>query len=347
MTTRRYGILIMPAANRVYAEASVELMEAEIEVFAAAVLGGGLSRITAEPIGGVPYITFDAPELSEREVAYLSNLSSLYALFAINPDGTLAPVPLRRLDRFDDDLITIQKYAGKTNEHFTKMLLNATILASDFAREMIDRPLAVLDPLCGRGTTLNQALMYGYDAAGVDVDGKDFEAYAAFMRTYLKRKRMKHSAEVVPVRRERKLVARRLEVSIGLSKEEYKAGDKRRLTVVNADTTTAGAFFPRASFDVIVADAPYGVQHGSRDRQSALSRRPLDLLTAAVPEWTGLLRPGGAIGLSWNTYVAPRDDVAEIFAKNGLEVRDDGPYRRFRHRVDQAIIRDVVVARKP
>ncbi|RCG32101.1 SAM-dependent methyltransferase [Sphaerisporangium album] len=347
MTTRRYGILIMPAANRVYAEASVELMEAELEVFDRAVLGGRLEHIVPETIGGVPYITFAAPELSEREIGFLSNLSSLYALFGLNADGTLAPVPLRRLDRFDDDLITIQKYAGKTNEHFTKMLLNATILSTRFAAEMVDRPLAVLDPLCGRGTTLNQALMYGYDAAGVDIDGKDFEAYAAFIRTYLKRKRMKHSAEIVPVRRDRKLVARRLEVSIGLSKEEYKSGEKRRLTVVNADTTSAGAFFPRESFDVIVADAPYGVQHGSRDRQQHLSRRPLDLLAAALPEWTGLLRPGGAVGISWNTYVAGRDDVAEVFAKNGLEVLDEGPYRRFRHRVDQAIIRDVIVARKP
>ena len=41
----------------------------------------------------------------------------------------------------------------------------------------------MLDPLCGRGTTLNQALTYGYDAAGIDLDGKDFEAYSAFLQT--------------------------------------------------------------------------------------------------------------------------------------------------------------------
>ena len=44
---------------------------------------------------------------------------------------------------------------------------------------MLTGRLTVFDPLCGRGTTLNQALMYGYDAAGLDVDGKDFEAYPA------------------------------------------------------------------------------------------------------------------------------------------------------------------------
>ena len=69
----------------------------------------------------------------------------------------------------------------------------------------------MLDPLCGRGTTLNQALMYGYDGLGVETDGKDVDAYAAFLRTWLKRKRLKHTAEMVPVRRDRRLVARRFE----------------------------------------------------------------------------------------------------------------------------------------
>lgn len=338
----------MPAANRVYAEASVGLMKAELEVLDQAVLGGRLRDISSETIGGVPYLTFTASGLTERDIRFLANLSSIYALFRINEDGTLGPVELHGLDRFDDDLITIQKYAGKTNEHFTKMLLNVTALSSAAAGEMIDRTLEVFDPLCGRGTTLNQALMYGYNASGLDIDGKDFEAYAAFVRTYLKRKRFKHTAEVVPIRRERKLLGRRFEVSLGLTKEQYKAGDKRRLVVVNADTTRAADFFAAASFDVIVADAPYGVQHGSsRGKEQALSRGPLNLLADALPGWAGLLRPGGAIGMSWNTYVAGREDAAEVFAKNGLEVMDSGPYLRFRHRVDQAIIRDVIVARKP
>ena len=34
------------------------------------------------------------------------------------------------LARLDDDLITIPKYPGKTNEQFTKLLLNVTVLSS-------------------------------------------------------------------------------------------------------------------------------------------------------------------------------------------------------------------------
>ena len=45
--------------------------------------------------------------------------------------------------------------------------------------------------------------------------------------------------------------------------------------------------------------------------------------------------------------MAGREQAAAALAGAGLEVLDDGPYRDFRHRVDQAIVRDVLVARKP
>jgi hypothetical protein len=59
------------------------------------------------------------------------------------------------------------------------------------------------------------------------------------------------------------------------------------------------------------------------------------------------LRPGGALGISWNTLVARREDAAAALAAAGLEVLDSAPYRAFRHRVDQAITRDILIGRKP
>lgn len=346
MDRERFGILIMPAANRVYAESSASLMAAELEVFNQSVLGGSLGDVGGESIGGVPYLTFTAAELPERAVRFLSNLSSLFALFRLAEDGALYPVALSKLDRLDDDLLTIQKYSGKTNEHFTKMLLNATIMSTAFPEAMLERPLRVFDPMCGRGTTLNQALMYGYDAFGVDIDHKDFEAYSGFLRTWLQRKRLKHTIEAGPVRRDRKLLGHRFEATLGLSREDYKAGATRQLTVVNADTLASEAFFPAGRFDVVVTDAPYGVQHGSRNA-GGLSRSPLSLLEDAVPVWVRLLRPGGALGISWNTFVADREAAVAVLSSQGLDVFDDGPYRGFRHRVDQSIMRDIIVARKP
>lgn len=344
-----YALLILPSTNRVYADASVGLTMAELALFSDAVLGGRLAEPKEQKIGGVSYVTFrvDAPGLdglTDADVAFLSNLSSVYALFELTGD-LLRPVELHRLDRFDDDLITIQKYQGKTNEQFTKLLINATLMTSAFAPDMTTEKLALLDPLCGRGTTLNQALMYGWDACGIDIDSKDFDAYGAFITTWCKRKRIKHQAEAGPVRRDRQVVAKRLQVTLAAAKDDYKAGRTQRLDVVNTDTVRALEFFRPESFHLLVADLPYGVQHGSRTAAKGLARSPLDLLAAAVPVWSRLLKPGGAIGVALNTFVARRDAAAQVFAESGLRVADERA-QRFAHRVDQAINRDILVARK-
>ena len=343
----RYALLLLPSANRVYADATGGLARAELELFGQAALGGGVGEIAQTTIGGVGYVTFEAAALDARSIALLSNLSAGYALFE-RTDGLLRPVVLDRLDCYDDDLITIQKYQGKTNEQFTKLLLNVTLLSSSFAAELLTRKLSVLDPLCGRGTTLNQALMYGFDAAGVDLDQKDFAAYRAFLQTWLQRKRLKHHVSYDgPVRRNGKVVARRLQVSMAPGRDAWKIGATQLLDVVNADTAATAEFFRPASADVIVTDAPYGVQHGSRSVTTGLARGPLELLRQAVPAWAGVLRPGGAIGIAWNTLVARREDAAAILAQAGLEPLTQPPYLSFRHRVDQAIVRDILVARKP
>jgi SAM-dependent methyltransferase len=345
----RYAFLVLPSHNRVYADAAPGLARAELAVLSAALPDGKIDAdsVAETAIGGVPYVTFEAAGLSERDTGLLANLSSLYALFEVSGDELLRPVPLRRLDRYDDDLLTILKYPGKTNEQFAKLLLNVTLASSAFAGEPGRGRLAVLDPLCGRGTTLNQALMYGFDAYGADVDARDVEAYAVFIQRWLKDKRLKHQADFAPVRRDRKVVARRLTAQFAATKDEYKAGDVQRLEVVQADTTRVGEFFRAASAGLVVADLPYGVQHGSHAGGRPLARSPLDLLRAAAPAWARALRPGGALGISWNTLVARREDAADALAGAGLQVLDSAAYHGFRHRVDQAINRDILIARKP
>jgi Putative RNA methylase family UPF0020 len=337
----RYALLLAPSANRVYADQAGRISRAELAAFGG-VLSAGLADIDETTIGGVGYLTFESA-LAPRDVAYLSNLSSAYALFE-RVEDLMRPVELSPLARYDSDLITIPKYAGKTNEQFTKLLLNLTILGSASATRMLDGHLTVGDPLCGRGTTLNQALMYGYDAIGVEMDGKDVEAYKLFLQTWLKRKRLKHTAELVPVRRQGRRAARRLEVTMAASKDDHKAGAVQKLTVIQADTTQLDGLLRANCADVLVADLPYGVAHGSFNEEGGLSRKPLDLLERAVPQWLALLRTGGALGLSWNLKVAKRAHAEDILLANGLDLV---PYEDLSHRVDQGIERDVIVARKP
>ncbi len=128
---------------------------------------------------------------------------------------------------------------------------------------------------------------------------------------------------------------------------DYKAGDTQRLDLVCADTARAAEFFRPGTFDLLVTDAPYGVRHGSRTAARGLARGPLDLLAGAIDGWAALVRGGGAAGIAWNTLVARREEAERILAGAGLEVQDSGPYLAFRHRVDQAITRDILIARKP
>jgi SAM-dependent methyltransferase len=332
----------------VYAAGATPLATAELRAFldrdpdpqtAAAEIGN-------REIAGTPYLTISGPTLSAASVATLSNLSAAYALFELTDDELLRPVPLTPLDRYDEDLLTILKYSGKTNEQFTKLLLNVTALASSLTRDGLDRPLRVLDPMCGRGTTLNQVLMYGWHASGVDLDRKDVEAYATFLKTWLEHKRLKHRLKVVQVRRDRKVIGRRLDAETAPTRERWDAGATQQVTVLTADTTTVAEHFRRESFDLLVVDLPYGVQHGSRGADRGLARNPTELLDAALPGWCEVLRPGGAMGLSWNTHVARRDDVVARLRGHGLDVLDRPPYDGFAHRVDQAILRDLVVARR-
>jgi hypothetical protein len=140
-------------------------------------------------------------------------------------------------------------------------------------------------------------------------------------------------------------------VEFAASKAAFAAGDARRVDVVHADTLRAGDFFRPASFDVVVTDAPYGVQHTNRSvavrTANRATRSPVALLQDALPVWVRLLRPGGAVGLSWNGLVASRAELVAVLADAGLQPLDDGAYRDLEHRVDQAIIRDVVLGRLP
>ncbi|MDR1449787.1 MAG: site-specific DNA-methyltransferase [Propionibacteriaceae bacterium] len=332
--------LLAPAANRVYADQAPRLAAAEWAITT------GTAAAEAS-IAGVPYLHAAASEL---DLAAVGRLSACLALFqagppagsgplaAGRPEPTLVPVALPDPRQGDDDLVTIPKYAGKTNEQFTRLLLNVTL-----SQVTAPGPATVLDPLCGRGTTLLSAWLRGLDAAGVEADVKAVEALAAYLKTYLRRKRLKHSAAVSPVRREGRSLGKRLDVEAALP------GGTRQLTVFTGDTRRSAALFGKKRFAAIVTDAPYGIVHGARDGRNAASRdrSAAQLLREAIPVWASQLAPGGALGLSWNTLTLPRAGLAEILAYAGLELRDDGPWRDLAHRVDSSVVRDVAVAVRP
>ena len=329
-----YLILLAPAANRVYAAGANQLVAAELEIL----LGG--RPVEPETLAGVSYL---AVSCDDGDLPQLARLSAGYAVFE-RVGEHLRPVEVPRTDRFDDDLVSIPKYSGKTNEQFTRLLTNVTLaaVARPASGPSPAKRISILDPLCGRGTTLSTGLTLGHDVAGVDSDTKAVEAYAAFLKTYLRRKRLKHSADLTPVRREGRAIGRRLDVQVSPAP----GAEPQSLTVFTGDTRQSAALFGKRRFDAIVTDAPYGVVHGS-DAGSKRDRSAAGLLAAALPVWATQLKVGGALGLAWNALGLRRQALVEIAAEAGLEPLDDGPYGRFAHRVDSSIQRDVLVATRP
>ena len=330
-----HAVLVLPSANRVYARQGPALLAAELAALNELALDGRLRGIDVSAIAGVPYVTFSG-ELTDDVLAVVSNLSGAYALFGLDGDA-LHPTVMHRLERWDDDLITIQRYSGKTNEQLTRLLLNLTVAtasgAAAFTRETRPR---VLDPLCGRGTTLNAAVLCGFDAAGIDIDKRDVDAYIQFFTRWLEDKRAKHTS---------KRVGGRTTITFAANKDAKKRGDGQEVVVVNGDTSDIVRHLGKSSVDAIVTDLPYGVQHGS-ETAAVLRRSPEELLVSALSAWRAVLRAGGAIGLAWNSRVLDRDTLASIMRDHGLAVMTGEPFERFVHRVDQTITRDVLIARR-
>ena len=333
-------LLLAPSSNRVYAGHAETLTAAELAIL----LGPDDQAPAIEPLdlAGVGYLRIDLPELDDSSRSAISRLSALFAVYRREGEQ-LTPVAVARPDLFDDDLVSIPKYPGKTNEQFTRLLLNVTLAAVDRAP---GEPRTILDPLCGRGTTLSTGLTLGHDVAGVDADLKAIEAYAAYLRTYLRRKRLKHTAEMTPVRREGKSIGRRLDVEVTPA-----GGDRRlRLTAFSGDTRQSAELYGKRRFDAVVADAPYGVVHGSQTDVRGVSgkrdRSPAGLLGESLSVWAGQLKRGGALGLSWNTFGLTREKLTELAADAGLSALNAGAHLRFGHRVDSSINRDVFVAVK-
>ncbi len=333
-----YLVLLSPSSNRVYAGQAAAVTAAEVEVLVTAIHRAGF--VSAEPVtlAGVGYLGVRLAD--DVDPAVLGGLAATYAVFA-REGGWLRPVEVPSGRHLDDDLLTIPKYPGKTNEQLTHVLLNLTLAATDLPQDGHRR--CVLDPLAGRGTTLSWALTLGYDAVGVEVEQREVEAYAAFLTTWLRRKRVKHRIGMTTLRRSGQRLGEVLEASIGRD-------GPQTLVVLAADTLLTAELLQRRRVDAVVTDAPYGVAHGSRSAghpRGDRDRSPAELLAAAVPVWVSVLRAGGALGIAWNTHGLSRAGLAAICANAGLEVCDDGPWRGLAHRVDAGIQRDLLVARKP
>lgn len=344
-----YAILANPGHNRVYFESSKKLSLAELEI-ACRRFSNECTGFSLTEIEGILYFTFNVEKpLSSDDIAWLSRLSFTYAIFELrknNPEISLVPVRKISSYYFSDDLSTILKYTGKTNEIFTRLMLNVAVLTSDFYNA---KDIASLDPVAGKGTTLFESLIAGYNSYGIEISSKVVHEASVYFKKYLETGKYKHSFKKEKFSGEAKSFSSEFyKFEFAKTKEDLKSNQLLQLCMVAGDSKYSNRFFRKGMFHIIVGDLPYGVQHANvtSQNQSSFTRSPKELLLACLPSWVDSLKSGGVIVLAWNRFVLKREQMEEIFAKYSLVVMNESPYNQFEHRVDQAINRDILVARK-
>ncbi len=344
-----YALLGNPGHNRVYFKQSQKLSVGELQL-ALPHLSQTCRDIRVEEIGGIIYVVFSSEKpLTEKDFEILSRLSFVYALFEIRVIGRdILLQPIGRWDTpfIDDSLSSILNYTGKTNEIFTRMMINTAVFVSDFAGS---DHIRLLDPIAGKGTTVFEGLVAGYDAYGIEIGDKAVNDAYHYLKKYLETDKYKHTTKTERVSGPNKsFTAKRYTFDIAKSKEDMKENRVRHAELIAGNSVYADRFFKKNFFHIIVGDLPYGVQHGNvtNENQTSQTRNPKELLKACLPVWRRVLLPGGAIVLAWNTFVLPRDALVKTLETAGFDVFNDGVFLEFEHRVDQAINRDIVVAKK-
>lgn len=347
-----YIILQHPGHNKVYYQQSINIAISELSL-ASKKFKHQLIDIEQKEIANIRYISFHYPEeLSSTEIEIIAKQSYIFAFYKVlnkNNEALLKPITLPSWTYVDDKISSLLKYGGKTNELFTKMMVNVGLLASDFSYE---DNINILDPIAGRGTTLYEAAIYGYNAYGVELDAKSVHDTNIFFKKFLEQEKLKHSTEKRKYTSKSKtqqptMLAFEYTNDKLLFKDENK---RKQFGVVNGNTIEAGLYFKKNKFHLIVGDLPYGVAHGNKktSHHENITRSPLALITDALPSWDKILKKGGIIVLAWNVNVLAKHKVVSVLEKANYEelTSKETNCLNFLHKVDQSINRDIIIAKK-
>lgn len=345
-----YLILQHPGHNRVYYNLADKLALAELKL-ASKRFSSNCKDIRIAEIEDIRYLLIETEELlSDSDMQIISRLSFVFAIYVreeINGRNVLVPIKKDRYEYLDSKISSLLKYKGKTNELFTKMMINVGLLSSDF--NYSDK-IQMLDPIAGRGTTLFEGAVYGFDAYGVEIDPKSVHEGSIFFKKFLQTERIKHQAGQRQIYSTGKHdVVNIQEFRYAFTKEDLKSEETvKTLGIVCGKTQDSFKYFKKNRFHLIVGDLPYGISHGNKGERNPASktRNPSDLLEECLPEWHKTMKEGGCVVVAWNSFIVSRHRLNKVFEASGFEVLSDEPYNEFEHMVDNSIKRDIIVAKK-
>lgn len=337
---KKLALKITPQRSAQYANMTEKLAGPEL---LASPLGTAIQQIEPVTFAGQGYLlaTLEEGSISslnpalEEILPRLAATSEVYEFFERigEVEGPfLRPLETSFTPFVPLEMAEIRRYKGKTNEVFTRVLLNIAVFAGAYSNQYTGR-LRVLDPLAGGGTTLFLALAAGYDAFGIEHQKQDIETTVVFVRQYLNSIHMPYKELDERGRR----AGRRYLFEIG------RKGATRSLVLAHGDTCEANLHMQEVPggphMHAIVGDLPYGIQHFGEIAA---------MLSKALPVWESMLLPGGTVALAWNATRIERAAITELVERHSqLRVRNDPPYTQFAHTVDRVIKkRDVLVAVK-
>lgn len=272
-------------------------------------------------------LEFLCADVDERQIVQVLRMSFVQGVFA--KDGnTLVPLDIRPGFSLHEDFVFGSKYRGKTNETLTQLLINVGL--ATIQTDIPPSAITVLDPMCGRGTSLLWSMRYGIPSFGLEIDPKAMEDIQRNIKKWTKIHRQKHSLR---------------KSFLGVKPNKNKQGicidfcaEDTSIKAVHGDCRFVQKIFKDRRFSLIVTDVPYGVQH----QTGTGTRNPQTLLRESIPVWNESLHTGGAMVVSFNRNLPKRNAILKVCTDAGMEVVDFS----IPHRMSESIVRDVVICRK-
>ncbi|MGB3368416.1 MAG: hypothetical protein WBA54_13055 [Acidaminobacteraceae bacterium] len=340
----KYAIHANPGHNRIYFETALRIAISELEAISS-VYSMKVENIEEGGTGLPASISFSTErELSNEDFKVLGSSSIYYALFEVVEGGLLRPISVPDFHFFPESMVQILKYNGKTNEQFTRLMVNLAVAAC----KTESKNLTLFDPMCGKGTTLYEGFIRGYNVKGIEIDSQWYQEIQNYVLRFLKEGKYKHKAQKSRKNDDKaRKIADSFTLNAASSKEKFKKEEFQVFELLNADTRISDRILKKKSCDILISDLPYGVQHGSKSKdESSMDRSPIKLLEVAIPSWHKVLKTKGSIVLAFNEFTMKYDDLADVLRQSGFEVLNESPFNNYIHRVDQSINRNVIVAIK-
>jgi hypothetical protein len=309
------AIQISPVAKAAYFADYLDVARQEILKVA------GEIPLTYTRVGSLEYFELKTDDSNLEKLLQLSFTQGLYAV----EDRLLRPLDLQAHYLLHEDFVFGSKFKGKTNERLTQMMINIGLAEIGTVK---GKPVKLLDPMCGRATTLLWAMRYGLNARGIEQDPNAVVDIQRNLKKWCKLHRQKHTLNIGTTGDNKKK-------SSGKCLDFNAEGCSMR--VVIGDSRDAEQLLNKEKFDLQVCDLPYGVQHFTTKK----TRNPSMVIQQCVESWKKCLKPTGAVVLAFNRNNPERKVLIDIFRQGGFEAR---PFSA-PHRMSESIVRDVVIFR--